>query len=82
MRLWHSPFSSIVLGMPKEKVADILGFPSSVSDVPQIHGRLWNYEPFPFSIEFKEGRVYSLRIGMPNEGDLRKAFVPLPTLPD
>ncbi len=75
-------FSSITLGMPKEKVADILGYPSSVGDVPEIHGRLWSYAPFPFTIEFKDGGVYSVRIHSTSDGDIRKAFVPLAALPD
>jgi len=75
-------FSSITLGTPKEKVADILGLPSAASDVPKIKGKLWDYAPFPFTIEFVNGVVYSIRIHSPDDSDHAKAFVPLNSLPE
>lgn len=75
-------FSGITLGIPKEKVVDILGFPSSVSDVPEIRGKLWNYSPFPFTIEFSNDKVYSVRIHSPSESDYQKVFTPLSSIPD
>ncbi len=75
-------FSSIMLGTTTEKVTDILGLPSSVADVPEISGKVWNYAPFPFSIEFVNGSVYSIRIDSPTEESLRKAFVPLNSVGD
>lgn len=71
------PFSSITLGASKERVVDILGYPSVISDVPDIKGKLWSYAPFPITIEFVNGVVYSVRINIPNESDKRKAFKPL-----
>ena len=76
------PFSSVTLGTTKEKLVNILGFPSSTSDVPQIRGKLWNYAPFPFSIELKDGVVYSVRLETPNPSDAAKAFTPLQNVID
>jgi len=70
-------FSSIKLGSSKQWVIDILGLPSSVTDVPQIKGTLWNYWPFPFSIEFVDEIVYSIEIHAPTNEDRDKPFVPL-----
>lgn len=75
-------FSSIALGSSRQDVADILGFPSSVSDVPEISGKMWSYYPFPFTIEFKGDTVYSVRIHEPGASELSKAFVPLKSMPD
>lgn len=75
-------FSSIALGAPRQAVADILGLPSSVADVPDIGGKMWSYFPFPFTIEFKGGVVYSVRIHEPRREDYSKAFVPLKVMPD
>lgn len=75
-------FSSIALGSLKEKVVDILGLPSSASDVPEIRGKLWSYAPFPFTIEFVNDAVYSVRIHSPSENDSRKIFTPLNSMPE
>lgn len=75
-------FSSIALGATQQSVTDILGLPSSVSDVPEIGGKMWSYFPFPFTIEFKNGAVYSVRIHEPSKADSSKAFVPLKALPE
>lgn len=75
-------FSSIGLGASRQSVADILGLPSSVSDVPEIGGKMWNYFPFPFTIEFKGGVVYSVQIHEPSKENYSKAFVPLKVMPD
>ena len=75
------PFSSIVLGSPKQQVLDILGFPSGVADVPDIRGQLWSYAPFPFTLEFVNDVVYSVRIELPSPQDIGRAFVPLKSLP-
>lgn len=74
-------FSSVTLGMPRDKVIGFLGLPSSVSDVPQVQGKLWNYAPFPFSIEPVKDRVYSVLIHLPDQKDMDKAFRPLAALP-
>lgn len=75
-------FSSIALGDSKDGVLDILGFPSSVSNVPEIHGKLWSYSPFPFTIEFVNNAVYSVRIDRPSENSSQKAFIPLSSMPE
>lgn len=75
------PFSSIVLGSPKQQVLDILGFPSGVADVPDIRGQLWSYAPFPFTLEFVNDVVYSVRIQLPSPQDINKTFVSLKSLP-
>ncbi len=76
------PFSGITLGTTKERVLDVLGNPSSVSDVPKIQGRLWSYAPFPFTFEFTKDQVYSIRINRPAEGDYSKVFTPLRSMSD
>jgi hypothetical protein len=76
------PFSSITLGATQQSVMDILGLPSSVSDVPEIGGKMWSYFPFPITIEFKGGAVYSVRIHEPSKDNYSKAFVPLKVMPD
>ena len=74
-------FSSITLGASKDHVVNILGNPSAVFDVPDIKGKSWSYAPFPISIEFVNGVVYSVKINIPNEADKRKAFKPLAVVP-
>jgi hypothetical protein len=74
------PFSSIRLGTPQDRVIDLLGLPSAVTDVPQIKGRNWSYAPFPFSIEILNGQVYSVRLQRAGKTDGRP-FVPLSALP-
>jgi hypothetical protein len=74
------PFSSVRIGTPQDRVIDLLGLPSSVTDVPQTRGKNWSYEPFSFSIEFVSGLVYSVRLERPRAGNGRP-FVPLKSLP-
>jgi len=76
------PFSGIKLGSRQQHVIDTLGLPSSVADVPQIKGKRWEYTPFPFSIEFVGGLVYSMRIHQPTREDLQRVFRPLTAVPD
>jgi hypothetical protein len=75
-------FSGIALGTPKELVIDTLGNPSSTRRVPEINGVLWSYAPFPFTIEFVDNIVYSIRMEAVNPNDFVKAFTPLATIPD
>lgn len=55
-------FSTIQLTDPEAKVKEVLGPRYAISEVPEIGGTLWDYDPFPFSIEFVDGKVYSIRI--------------------
>jgi hypothetical protein len=55
-------FSSIKLGTHYKKVLEILGKPNEISKVPDIEGVIWDYEPFPFSIEFINRKVYSIKL--------------------
>jgi hypothetical protein len=75
-------FSSIGLGSREQWVIDILGLPSSATPVPQIKGTLWNYAPFPFSVELVDGAVYSIQIRRPSPEDLRQVFRPLLAVPE
>ncbi|MDI9334459.1 MAG: hypothetical protein QM533_08780 [Cytophagales bacterium] len=75
-------FAGITLGASKELVMDTLGLPASVLDVPQIKGKQWNYSPFPFSIEFKDNVVYSIRVTTPTPESLRMGFTPLKSIPE
>ena len=58
-------FSSIRLGDPEKKVLLILGHPRKKSDVKDVSAILWDYVPYPISIEFKESRVFSMRVALP-----------------
>src|SRR2546426_8237496 len=55
-------FSSIRLGDPVEKVLRLLGEPTSKSPVSGFNAISWNYAPFPFSLEMKDGSVFSIRV--------------------
>lgn len=55
-------FSSIRLGDYSYFVEKKLGIGSEQVEVEDINGYKWIYDPFPFSIEFIENRVYSIRI--------------------
>jgi len=55
-------FSSIKLGDYYNYVEQKLGMGSRQDEVKEINGYRWSYEPFPFSIEFVNDRVYSIRI--------------------
>jgi hypothetical protein len=55
-------FSSIELGDSEKKIIEILGEPSSKSEVQDVGSILWNYSALPFSLEVKNGRVYSIKL--------------------
>ena len=55
-------FSSIRLGDHHSFVEQKLGLPSSKHDVQEIQGEMWDYRPFPITIEFKDDLVYSIRL--------------------
>ncbi len=55
-------FSTIMLNDSKDKVKKVLGPRYRESDVDSIKGAMWDYYPFPISIEFTNDRVYSIRI--------------------
>ena len=58
-------FSTIQLGDSEEKVLAVLGPRASIREVREIGGLLWDYRPFPISIEFVNGQVYSIRVAEP-----------------
>ena len=55
-------FSTIKLNDPESKVRKLLGPRYHVRKVEGINGTIWDYAPFPITIEFKKGMVYSMRI--------------------
>lgn len=55
-------FSSVRLGDYSNFVEQKLGQGSRQEEVRDINGYTWDYTPFPFSIEFVNDRVYSIRI--------------------
>ena len=55
-------FSSIKLGDTEARVKEFLGPPDSISPLEDVPGYLWNYLPFPFTLELNEGKVNSIRI--------------------
>lgn len=54
-------FSSIGLGDTEEKVRSLMGDGFARTPVEDIKGVEWDYSPFPFSFEFVNGKVYSIR---------------------
>jgi hypothetical protein len=56
-------FSAIELTDPEDKVRKLLGPRFALQPMPQIQGVMWDYAPFKFSIQFVNGRVYSIRVG-------------------
>ncbi len=55
-------FSTIKLSDPKEKVRKILGRRFRERKVKSINGIMWDYYPFPITIEFVDNKVYSIRV--------------------
>lgn len=59
-------FATIQLADSEEKVLARLGPRAEITAVREIGGFLWNYRPFPISIEFVHGRVYSIKVTAPD----------------
>lgn len=55
-------FSTIRLADPEQKVREILGPRYAVRDVAEVGGVVWDYAPFPITIEMVKGKVYSIRL--------------------
>lgn len=55
-------FATIQLADSEDKVKSILGPRFISNEVPEIGGQIWDYYPFPITIEFKDGSVYSIRV--------------------
>lgn len=55
-------FASIQLTDSEEKVRRILGPRYVVRKGPEIKGEMWDYAPFKITIEFLDGKVYSMRV--------------------
>lgn len=59
-------FATIRLNDTEEKVLAMLGPQANIRVVKEIGGLLWDYHPFPISIEFVHGRVYSIKVAAPD----------------
>ena len=59
-------FATIQLNDSEERVLSLLGPRAEITAVREIGGFLWNYRPFPISIEFVQGRVYSIKVATPD----------------
>jgi hypothetical protein len=59
-------FATIRLHDTEEKVLATLGPRARITVVKEIGGLLWDYRPFPISIELVHGRVYSIKIADPD----------------
>jgi hypothetical protein len=59
-------FATIRLNDSEEKVLALLGPRFLIAEVRGISGLLWDYRPFPISIELIHGRVYSIRVAAPD----------------
>ncbi len=55
-------FSTIKLADPKEKVKEILGPRFHERKVESINGIMWDYYPFPITIELIDNKVHSIRV--------------------
>jgi len=60
-------FSSIQLGNAEADVIERLGEPLNITPAESIDGTSWSYAGQPFSFEFVDGIVYSIRISSPRE---------------
>lgn len=61
-RVERYSFSSLRLGDPESRVREILGEPTETLPVPAIGAEMWNWRPYPVSLELKNGRIYSMRV--------------------
>ena len=55
-------FATIKLTDPKEKVREILGPRFHERKVESINGVMWDYYPFPITVELVDNKVYSVRV--------------------
>ena len=62
LRVEQYAFSSLRVGDPESKVLRLFGPAEFTQQVPQIGGVMWGYSPYPVTLEFKNGRVYSMRV--------------------
>jgi hypothetical protein len=58
-------FSTIQLNDSEEKVIALLGEQRQITPVKEIDGVMWDYQPFPISVQFVHGRVYSIKVTAP-----------------
>ena len=61
-------FATIQLNDSEERVLALLGPRATITAVREVGGFLWDYRPFPISIEFVHGRVYSIKVTAPDAG--------------
>ena len=61
-------FATIQLNDSEERVLALLGPRADITAVREVGGFLWDYRPFPISIEFVHGRVYSIKVTAPDAG--------------
>lgn len=61
-RVEQFTFSSLRLGDSEARVLEILGPPAEMRDVPEAGAVMWNWRPFPVTLELKDGRVFSMRV--------------------
>lgn len=59
-------FATIQLNDSEEKVLALLGPRTHITAAREIGGLLWDYRPFPISIELVHGKVYSIKITAPD----------------
>jgi hypothetical protein len=59
-------FATIRLNDSEERVLALLGPRAQITAVREIGGFLWDYRPFPISIEFVQGKVYSIKVATPD----------------
>jgi hypothetical protein len=59
-------FATILLNDSEERVLALLGPRAHITAVPEIGGLLWDYRPFPISIELVHGKVYSIKVTAPD----------------
>lgn len=58
-------FSTIQLNDSEEKVIAVLGERRQITPVKEVDGVMWDYQPFPISVQFAHGKVYSIKVTAP-----------------
>lgn len=61
-------FATIQLNDSEERVLALLGPRANITAAREVGGFLWDYRPFPISIELVHGRVYSIKVAAPDAG--------------
>ena len=62
-RVWH--FSGMTTGDSQQLLASHFGQPSTLDDHSKPGTTIWEYDPWTFSFELRDGRIWSILIWEP-----------------